>query len=166
MNLQAFEQQLNQAQSAKEMMTRELSRINLQADDDKKKLENNMQVITWLNKQINEGGRAGISSSLPTPAVRAPLPIPAIRSTLPTPNTNNSVSNNLSRYLPNHQLASTPYNIQQQYVTPDHNTAVPITSAGATRRLGLHPEPTPFDTSGGATRWMSVPNPAAIPRRP
>ncbi|KAL3823562.1 hypothetical protein ACHAXA_002903 [Cyclostephanos tholiformis] len=109
-----LEEKFQRTQSEKVAASRELNDALRQIKEDETKLENNKQVIAWLNKQLSSGGAvrwqggtiATSKTEFPTPVATAP-----------------------SRYMPS--SVTSPH--QQSYVTPDIRAVA-----------GLHPGPTPY----------------------
>ena len=96
-NVESLEQELNSAKRKMQVMELELNGTKHKMEEDKKKLENNQQVIAWLNKQTNSSNGARIAMTTPTVS-------------------HMSSSSSLSRYLPSVPRQVHP---QQTMITPD-----------------------------------------------
>ncbi|KAL7538309.1 hypothetical protein ACHAXR_008451 [Thalassiosira sp. AJA248-18] len=127
--VKGLEDNLQRIRAENESGSQELNYARKQMEDDKKRLENNQQVIAWLNKQVNkssggamwQGGRT--ASNVAGTATKA----------FPTPASMGHQVSSLSRYLPNATLTAT-----QSYVTPE------IKASNGVPQQQLHPGPTPY----------------------
>ncbi|KAL7552117.1 hypothetical protein ACHAWF_015329 [Thalassiosira exigua] len=124
-----LEENLQRFQKEKQTLSRELNVARAQIGEDKKKLENNQQVIAWLNKQLNNSsGGAMWKGGRPSNTAMS------------------SQTASLNHHLP--RASATPY--RRSYVTPEFKE----TSEGVSQQL--HPEPTPY---AGLARGSNVTNP-------
>ncbi|KAL7432547.1 hypothetical protein ACHAXH_007012 [Discostella pseudostelligera] len=124
--VQGLAEELKCTKSEKDALARELNDAKHQIQDDKKQLENNQQVIAWLNKQMSSGGAMwnGTKAASNTPNTVHAFPTPAA--------TGSQVAT-----LPRFNMLSAGSTFQRSYVTPDVNSV-----AGMPQQL--HPEPTPY----------------------
>ncbi|KAL3791006.1 hypothetical protein HJC23_002995 [Cyclotella cryptica] len=128
--VQGLEDDLRRAQDEKHCAIKELVSATAMMDENAKKLENNQQVIAWLNKQVDKNTSSGVvwHGNTPKPPLSRYDPKTA-------PSSHPAISSSLSRYLPKSSFATTPYK-ECFTVTPS------IESASLAGRL--HPEPHPL----------------------